>query len=103
MVGNTAVLDSLAMLKRGGHACLVGFLGGGGPLSRDDLVFAEGEDAHQAGPCGALGQAAVNIANHAGVRVIATTRNSSRAAMLEALGAKEVFLESRELAKRMHA
>lgn len=33
IVGNTTILDSLAMLRRGGHACLVGFLGGGGPLS----------------------------------------------------------------------
>ncbi len=33
IVGNTTVLDSLAMLRRGGGACLVGFLGGGGPLS----------------------------------------------------------------------
>jgi NADPH:quinone reductase len=32
IVGNTTVLDSLAMLKRGGHVCLVGFLGGG-PLA----------------------------------------------------------------------
>jgi NADPH:quinone reductase len=53
------------------------------------------------GATSALGQAAVNIANHAGARVIATTRNSSRAAMLEALGAKEVLLESPELAKRI--
>jgi NADPH:quinone reductase len=33
IVGNTTVLDSLAMLKRVGHVCLVGFLGGGGPLA----------------------------------------------------------------------
>jgi NADPH2:quinone reductase len=32
LVGNTTILDSLAMLKRGGRACLAGFLGGGGPL-----------------------------------------------------------------------
>jgi NADPH:quinone reductase-like Zn-dependent oxidoreductase len=37
IVGNTTVLDSLAMLKRGGHACLVGFLGGGGPLSLEPV------------------------------------------------------------------
>ena len=40
------------------------------------------------GATSALGQAAVNIAAHAGARVIATTRNAERAAMLEALGAK---------------
>jgi len=33
IVGNSTVLDSLAMLRRGGRACLVGFLGGGGPLT----------------------------------------------------------------------
>lgn len=33
LVGNTTILDSLHMLKRGGQACLAGFLGGGGPLS----------------------------------------------------------------------
>jgi NADPH:quinone reductase len=32
IIGNTTVLDSLRMLRRGGEACLVGFLGGGGPL-----------------------------------------------------------------------
>lgn len=32
IVGNTTVLDSAAALKRGGQICLVGFLGGGGPL-----------------------------------------------------------------------
>lgn len=33
IVGNTTVLDSLAMLRRGGHVCQVGFLGGGGPIA----------------------------------------------------------------------
>ncbi|MBV8964007.1 MAG: zinc-binding dehydrogenase [Hyphomicrobiales bacterium] len=37
IVGNTTVLDSLAMLRRGGHVCLVGFLGGGGPLSLEPV------------------------------------------------------------------
>lgn len=37
IVGNTTILDSLAMLRRGGHACLVGFLGGGGPLSLEPV------------------------------------------------------------------
>jgi NADPH2:quinone reductase len=36
-VGNTTVLDSLAMLRRGGHVCLVGFLGGGGPLALEPV------------------------------------------------------------------
>ena len=37
IVGNTTVIDSLAMLRRGGRACLVGFLGGGGPLSLEPV------------------------------------------------------------------
>ena len=53
------------------------------------------------GATSALGQAAVNIAAHAGARIIATTRNAGRATMLEALGAKEVLLESTELARRV--
>lgn len=37
MVGNTTILDSLSMLRRGGEACLVGFLGGGGPLTMEPV------------------------------------------------------------------
>lgn len=37
IVGNTTVLDSLQMLRRGGGACLVGFLGGGGPLTLEPV------------------------------------------------------------------
>jgi NADPH:quinone reductase-like Zn-dependent oxidoreductase len=32
LVGNSTILDSLAMLRRGGRACLAGFLGGLGPV-----------------------------------------------------------------------
>jgi NADPH:quinone reductase-like Zn-dependent oxidoreductase len=39
LIGNTAILDSLAMLHRGGRACLAGFLGGGGPLANLEPVF----------------------------------------------------------------
>ena len=46
------------------------------------------------GATSALGQAAVNIAAHAGARVIATTRNPKRAETLETLGAKEVVLQA---------
>ncbi len=53
------------------------------------------------GATSALGQAAVNIAAGIGARVIATTRIAKRAPMLEALGAKEVLLESPELSKRV--
>lgn len=33
LVGNSTLLDSLAMLRRGGHLCLAGFLGGLNPIS----------------------------------------------------------------------
>jgi NADPH:quinone reductase-like Zn-dependent oxidoreductase len=53
------------------------------------------------GATSALGQAAVNIAAHAGARVIATTRNPQRVAVLEGLGAKEVVLEAPGLPQRV--
>jgi NADPH2:quinone reductase len=37
IVGNTTVLDSNAMLRRGGHVCLVGFLGGGAALTLEPV------------------------------------------------------------------
>ncbi len=39
LVGNTTVLESLALAKRGGRVCLAGFLGGGGPLANLEPVF----------------------------------------------------------------
>jgi NADPH2:quinone reductase len=39
LVGTTTVLDSLSMVRRGGHVCAAGFLGGGGPMERFDPVF----------------------------------------------------------------
>jgi NADPH:quinone reductase len=53
------------------------------------------------GATSALGQAAVNIAAHAGARVIATTRNPKRAETLETLGAREVVLEGPDLPQRV--
>jgi NADPH:quinone reductase len=49
----------------------------------------------------ALGQAALNIAAHAGARVIATTRNRDRISMLEGLGANRVVLEGPDLSRRV--
>jgi NADPH:quinone reductase len=65
------------------------------------LAIGEAQIVAIRGATSALGQAAVNIAAHAGARVIATRRNPSRAAMLERLGANEILLESAELAKRV--
>ena len=53
------------------------------------------------GATSALGQAAVNLAAHAGARVIATTRTPSRAALLKALGATEVLAEAPSLVSRV--
>lgn len=53
------------------------------------------------GATSALGQAAVNIAAHAGARVIAATRNLKRAETLKALGAGEVLLEAPGLPHRV--
>jgi NADPH:quinone reductase-like Zn-dependent oxidoreductase len=45
----------------------------------------------------ALGQAALNIATHAGVTVLATTRRESNRALLTALGAAQVLIETGQL------
>jgi NADPH:quinone reductase-like Zn-dependent oxidoreductase len=65
------------------------------------LKVKAGQTVVVRGATSALGQAAINIASHAGARVIATTRNAARGGALEALGAKEVLLESAELSKRL--
>ena len=65
------------------------------------LAVKTGQAVLIRGATSALGQAAVNIAAGIGARVIATTRNAKRGPMLEALGAKEVLLESTELSKRV--
>lgn len=38
IIGTSTVLDTLKSLKRGGRACLAGFLGGGAPLERFDPI-----------------------------------------------------------------
>jgi NADPH2:quinone reductase len=65
------------------------------------LKVREGQTVAIRGATSALGQAAVNIANHLGARVIATTRNAAHAPALEALGAREVLVEASELSKRL--
>jgi NADPH:quinone reductase-like Zn-dependent oxidoreductase len=65
------------------------------------LALKGGQTVAIRGAASALGQAAVNIAAQAGTRVIATTRNVSRAEMLEGLGARDVLLECPELCKRV--
>jgi NADPH:quinone reductase len=65
------------------------------------LALTRGQTIVIRGATSALGQAAVNIAAQLGARVIATSRSAARAAMLETLGARDVLLESPELAKRV--
>jgi NADPH2:quinone reductase len=65
------------------------------------LAIAKDQTVAIRGATSALGQAAVNIAAHLGARVIATTRNAARAATLESLGARDVLIESPNLAKRV--
>jgi NADPH:quinone reductase len=66
-----------------------------------NLALAAGQTLVIRGATSALGQAALNIAVHAGAQVIATTRNPSRIAALEALGAVHVLLEDPGLSKRV--
>ena len=65
------------------------------------LALAKNQTVAIRGATSALGQAAVNIAAQAGARVIATTRNASRATLLEALGARDILLESPDLSRQV--
>ena len=66
-----------------------------------NLALSAGQTLLIRGATSALGQAALNIAAHAGANVIATTRNPTRVATLEGLGARHVLLEGPELSKRV--
>src|SRR3984893_8884424 len=66
-----------------------------------NLALSAGQTLVIRGATSALGQAALNIAAHAGAQGIATTRNPSRSAALEALGAVHVLLEGTVLSKRV--
>ncbi|HZR23672.1 MAG TPA: zinc-binding dehydrogenase [Vicinamibacterales bacterium] len=68
-----------------------------------NLDLAAGQRLLIRGATSALGQAALNIAAHAGAEVIATTRNRDRFATLESLGAKRVELEGADLSRRIRA
>jgi NADPH:quinone reductase len=39
IVGNSTLLDSLAMVRPGGHVCMVGFLGGADPIAKFDPLM----------------------------------------------------------------
>ena len=66
-----------------------------------NLELGAGQRLVIRGATSALGQAALNIAAHAGAHVIATTRSPQRFPKLEALGAKAVLVEGPDLARRI--
>jgi NADPH:quinone reductase-like Zn-dependent oxidoreductase len=66
-----------------------------------NLELGAGQTLVIRGATSALGQAALNVAAHAGALVIATTRSAARTGALEALGANQVLLEGPDLARRV--
>jgi NADPH:quinone reductase-like Zn-dependent oxidoreductase len=68
-----------------------------------NLGLAAGQKLLIRGATSSLGQAALNIAAHAGAEVIATTRQHDRLSKLESLGAKHVELEGADLSARIRA
>src|ERR1700731_4665595 len=66
-----------------------------------NLEIVKGQTVVIRGATSSFGQAAVKMALNAGVRVIATTRNPARFAMLEGLGAARVEIEGPDLSKRI--
>lgn len=58
-----------------------------------NLRIEAGQTLLVRGATSALGQAAMNIARHAGARVVATSRSAASAALLESLGATAVLPE----------
>jgi NADPH2:quinone reductase len=66
-----------------------------------NLEITRGQTLVIRGATSSFGQAAVNMAVNAGVKVIPTTRNRDRFAMLEALGASRVEVEGPDLSRRI--
>src|ERR1700675_5221860 len=62
-----------------------------------NLEITQGQTVVIRGATSSFGQAAVNLAVNAGAKVIATTRNPARVAMLEGLGAARVEIEGPDL------
>lgn len=55
------------------------------------------------GGTSALGQAAINVAKHAGVTLLASTRSERKASLLESLGASRVLIEDGQLSADVRA
>src|SRR5882724_10860405 len=66
-----------------------------------NLAIAAGQTLLVRGATSALGQAAVNIAAHAGARVIATTRSEARFPTLQAIGAQTTLVDGPDLSQRI--
>src|SRR5262244_2212446 len=66
-----------------------------------NLEIVPGQTLVVRGATSSFGQAALNMAVDAGVRVIATTRGRERVALLEKLGAERVEMERPDLSKRI--
>lgn len=66
-----------------------------------NLEITKGQTLLIRGATSAFGQAAINLAVDAGVKVIATTRKRERFAMLEELGVARCEIEGPELSKRL--
>lgn len=66
-----------------------------------NLEIGGGQTVVIRGATSSFGQAAVKLAVNAGAKVIATTRSPARFAMLEAIGASRVEVESADLSKRI--
>lgn len=66
-----------------------------------NLELKSGQSLVIRGATSALGQAALNIAAHAGAHVIATTRSTERVAKLKTLGAQSVEIEGADLSRRV--
>lgn len=68
-----------------------------------NLQIESGQTLLVRGASSALGQAAVNIARHAGVRVIATSRTGKSGELLKSIGASKVLREQQELHAEVRA
>jgi NADPH:quinone reductase-like Zn-dependent oxidoreductase len=66
-----------------------------------NLEIVQGQTLVVRGGTSSLGQAAINMAVNAGLRVIATTRKRERFGLLEDLGADRVELEEPKLSQRI--
>lgn len=66
-----------------------------------NLEIQSGQTLVIRGATSSFGQAAVKLAVNAGAKVIATTRNAGRAAMLESIGAMRVEIEGPQLSTRI--